>query len=156
MSHSWSYAVCGEGSGTHSSTLAWKIPWTEEPGRLRPWCREESDSTEWLHFHFNALEKEMATHSSVLAWRIPGAMEPAGLPSMGSHRIRHDWSDLAAAAAAAAFSNGLISLKFPPCLLCDLTANFFFFFTAESTWGSKSHMARKWQNHTLNLALVES
>ena len=45
------------------------------------------------------LEKEMATHSSVLAWRIPGMGEPGGLPSMGSHRVRHDWSDLAAAAA---------------------------------------------------------
>ena len=48
-------------------------------------------------FHFHALEKEMATHSSVLAWRIPGTGEPGGLPSMGSHRVRHDWSDLAAA-----------------------------------------------------------
>ena len=51
-------------------------------------------------FHFHALEKEMATHSSVLAWRIPGMGEPGGLPSMGSHRVRHDWSDLAAVAAA--------------------------------------------------------
>ena len=50
-------------------------------------------------FHFHALEKEMATHSSVLAWRIPGTTEPGGLPSMGSHRVGHDWSDLAAAAA---------------------------------------------------------
>ena len=50
-------------------------------------------------FHFHALEKEMATHPSVLAWRIPGTGEPGGLPSMGSHRVRHDWSDLAAAAA---------------------------------------------------------
>ena len=50
-------------------------------------------------FHFHELEKEMATHSSVLAWRIPGTGEPGGLPSMGSHRFRHDWSDLAAAAA---------------------------------------------------------
>ena len=50
--------------------------------------------------HFHALEKEMATHSSVLAWRIPGTGEPGGLPSMGSHRVGHDWSDLAAAAAA--------------------------------------------------------
>ena len=49
-------------------------------------------------FHFHALEKEMATHSSVLAWRIPGTGEPRGLPSMGLHRGRHDWSDLAAAA----------------------------------------------------------
>ena len=53
-------------------------------------------------FHFHALEKEMATPSSVLAWRIPGTGEPGGLPSMGSHRVGHDWSDLAAAAAAAA------------------------------------------------------
>ena len=51
-------------------------------------------------FHFHALEKEMATHSNVLAWRIPGTGEPGGLPSMGSHRIGHGWSDLAAAAAA--------------------------------------------------------
>ena len=48
-------------------------------------------------FRFHALEKEMATHSSVLAWRIPGTEEPGGLPSMGSHRVRHDWSNLAAA-----------------------------------------------------------
>ena len=48
-------------------------------------------------FHFHALEKEMATHSSVLAWRIPGTGNPGGLPSMGSHRVGHDWSDLAAA-----------------------------------------------------------
>ena len=46
-------------------------------------------------FHFHALEKEMATHSSVLAWRIPGTEEPGGLLSLGSHRVRHDWSDLA-------------------------------------------------------------
>ena len=50
-------------------------------------------------FYFHALEKEMATHSSVLAWRIPGTGEPGELPSMGSHRVRYDWSDLAAAAA---------------------------------------------------------
>ena len=50
-------------------------------------------------FHFHALEEEMATHSSVLAWRIPGTGEPGGLPSLGSHRVRHDWSDLAVAAA---------------------------------------------------------
>ena len=58
-----------------------------------------SDFTFTLHFH--ALEKEMATHSSVLAWRIPGTGEPGGLLSMESHRVRHDWSDLAAVAAAA-------------------------------------------------------
>ena len=72
----------------HSSTLAWKIPWKEEPGRLQSMGSLESDTTERLHFH--ALEEEMATHSSVLAWRIPGMGEPDGLPSMGSHRVGHD------------------------------------------------------------------
>ena len=61
-----------------------------------PWVAK---SRTWLSdftftFRFRALGKEMATHSSVLAWRIPGAGEPGGLPSMGSHRVRHDWSDL--------------------------------------------------------------
>ena len=59
-----------------------------------------SKSQTWLSdfpftFHFHALEKAMATHSSVLAWRIPGMGQPGGLPSMGSHRVGHDWSDLA-------------------------------------------------------------
>ena len=76
----------------HSSTLALKIPWTEEPGRLQSMGSLSqtrlSDFT--FPFPFHALEKEMATHSSVLAWRIPGMGEPSGLPSMGSHRVRHD------------------------------------------------------------------
>ena len=65
-----------------------------------PWGRWESDTTERLHFHFSlsSLEKEMATHSGVFAWRIPGMREPGGLQSMGSHRVRQDWSDLVAAA----------------------------------------------------------
>ena len=61
-------------------------------------------------FHFHALEKEMAPHSSVLAWRIPGTGEPGGLPSTGSHRVGHDWSDLAAAAAARWHSCSLVRL----------------------------------------------
>ena len=73
----------------HSSTLAWKIPWMEEPGRL-----QSMGSLRVGHFtftfHFHALEKEMATHSSVLAWRIPGTGEPGGMLSMGSHRVGHD------------------------------------------------------------------
>ena len=120
---------------THSSILAWKIPWIEEPGRITVYrvsksqtglstytqlkfqndtplqysCLENPmDGGAWqapVHgvarsrtrlsdfpftFHFHALEKEMATHSSVLAWRISGTGEPGGLPSMGSHRVRHD------------------------------------------------------------------
>ena len=69
-----------------------------------PWGRWELDTTSNFSFtfHFHALEKEMATHSSILAWRIPGMAEAGGLLSMGSHRVGHDWSDLAAAAAAAA------------------------------------------------------
>ena len=81
------------------------------PGKFRgrrslvgcsPWGLEESDMTDRLHFHFHALEKQMATHSSVLAWRIPGTGEPGRLPSMGSHRVGHNWCSLAAAAATAA------------------------------------------------------
>ena len=144
----------------HSSSLAWKTPWTEEPGRLQSmgslrvgqdwatslslftfmhwrrkwqptpvflpgesqgrgsltgcclWGRWESDTIERHHFHFSfslftftfhlhALEKEMATHSCVLAWRIPGMEEYRGLLSLGLHRVRYDWRDLAAVAAAA-------------------------------------------------------
>ena len=65
----------------YSSTLAWKIPWTEEPGRLQSIT---------FTFHFHALEKEMATHSSVLAWRIPEMGEPGGLLSIRSHRVGHN------------------------------------------------------------------
>ena len=83
----------------HSSTLAWKNPmdggawWAAVHGvaKSRTWL-----SNFTVTFHFHALEKEIATHSSVLAWRIPGMAEPGGLLSMGSHRVRHDWSDLAA------------------------------------------------------------
>ena len=128
----------------HSSTLAWKIPWAEEPGRLQsmasrrvrhnwatslslftfmhwrrkwqptpvllpekshgqrslvgysPWGREESDTTEQLHFQFSlsCIGEGNGNHSSILAWRIPGTEEPGGLPSMGSHRVGHDWRDL--------------------------------------------------------------
>ena len=85
----------------HSSTLAWKIPWTEEPGGLPSMgshrVGHDFTFTFTFTFHFLALEKEMATHSSVLAWRIPGTGEPGGLPSMGSHRVGHDWSNLATA-----------------------------------------------------------
>ena len=82
-----------EEMATHSSILAWKIPWTEEPRRLQVHGVARSQtrlSNFTFTFQFHALEKEMATHSSVLAWRIPGMGEPGGLLSMGSHRVRHD------------------------------------------------------------------
>ena len=78
----------------HSSTLAWKIPWVEEPGRslqsmgVTKSLARLSDFT--FTFHLHALEKEMATHSSVLAWRIAGMGEPGGLPSLGSNRVGHN------------------------------------------------------------------
>ena len=68
----------------HSSTLAWKIPWTEEPGRLEFLVKGRTRLSNFTFtFHFHALEKEMATHSIVLAWRIPGTGEPGGLPIYG-------------------------------------------------------------------------
>ena len=75
----------------HSSTLAWKIRWMEEPGGLQSmgsWRFGHDWETSLFAFHFHALEKEMATHSSVLAWRIPGTGEPGGLPSCGVAQSR--------------------------------------------------------------------
>ena len=95
--------ICGEGNGTPLQYSCLENPmgggawWAAVHGVAR--------SQTWLSdfpftFHVHALEKEMATHSSVLAWRIPGLGEPGGLPSMGSHRVGHNWRDLAEAAAA--------------------------------------------------------
>ena len=76
----------------HSSTLAWKIPWTEVPEAIIHGVAKSrarlSDFT--FTFHFHALEKEMAAHSRVLAWRIPGTGKPGGPLSMGSHRVGDD------------------------------------------------------------------
>ena len=92
----------GEGNGTPLQYSCLENPMD----RAAWWAAVHAvtKSRTWLSaftftFHFYALEKEMATHSSVLAWRIPGMGEPGGLPSMGSHRVGHDWSNLAAAAA---------------------------------------------------------
>ena len=95
------YTRVGEGNGT---PLQYSC--LENPMDGGAWCAAVhgvarsrirlSDFT--FTFHFHALEKEMATHSSVLAWRIPGTGEPGGLPPMGSHRVGHDWCDLAAVA----------------------------------------------------------
>ena len=94
------YMHAGEGNGTPLQYSCLENPmdrgawWAAVHGVAKSWT--------WLSnftfpFHFHALEKEMATHSSVLAWRIPWMGEPGGLPSVGSHRVGHDWSDLAAA-----------------------------------------------------------
>ena len=102
----WTHVSCigGEGNGTPLQHSCLENPmnggawWAAVHGVSKSRTRL-SDFP--FTFHFHALEKEMATHSSVLAWRIPGMVEPGGLPSMGSHRVGHDWSDLAAAPALA-------------------------------------------------------
>ena len=89
----WCWRRPEKAMAPHSSTLAWKIPWTEEPGRLQSMgsLRSRTRLSKFTFiFHFPALEKEMATHFSVLAWRIPGTGEPGGLLSLGLHRVGHD------------------------------------------------------------------
>ena len=95
---------CGKGNGTPLQYSCLENPmdggawWAAVHGVAKSQTRLSNFP---FTFHFHALEKEMATHSSVFAWRIPGTGEPGGRPSMGSHRVGHDWSDLAAAAAVA-------------------------------------------------------
>ena len=114
MSLSW------EGNGTPLQYSCLENPldggawWAAVHGVAKIWTWL-SDFT--FTFHFHALEKEMATHSSVLAWRIPGMGEPGGLLSMGSHRVRHDWSDLAAASGV--FKTGIKS----PWIKADAQSN---------------------------------
>ena len=86
---------------THSSTLAWKIPWMEEPDRLQSMGSLESDTTERLHFRFSlsCIGEGNGNPLQCFCLENPRDGEPGGLPFMGSHRVGHDWSDLAAAAA---------------------------------------------------------
>ena len=89
--------VHGEGNGTPLQYSCLANPM--DGGAWKAAVHGVAEGWTWLSdftftFHFHALEKEMATHSSVLAWRIPGTGEPGGLLSLGSHRVRHDWSDL--------------------------------------------------------------
>ena len=124
----------------HSSTLAWKLPWTEEPDRLKSvgLLKSRTQLSDFTFtFHFHALEREMATHSGVLAWRIPGTGEPGGLPSMGSHRVGHDWSDLAAAAAAAKCWDKDVVLFLPHKQACR-SGSFW-----KASWDSQQVMLRK-------------
>ena len=95
--------LLGEGNGTPLQYSCLENPmdggaWSATVHGVAKSQTRLSDFT--FTFHFHALEKEMATHSSVLAWRIPRTVEPGGLLSMGSHRVGHDWRDLAAAAVA--------------------------------------------------------
>ena len=98
----------GEGSGNPLQYSCLENPmdggawWAAVHGVVKSWARLSGFP---FSFHFHALEKEMATHSSVLAWRILGTTEPGGLPSMGSHRVRHDW--LADGISALIFTGGV-------------------------------------------------
>ena len=99
--HYYIYTYIGEGNGTPLQGSCLENPmdggaWWAAVHRVAKSRTRLSDFT--FTFHFHILEKETATHSSVLAWRIPGTGKPDGLPSMGSHRVQHDWSDLVAAA----------------------------------------------------------
>ena len=115
------YCICGDIAFLTPLCRNWSVRTPlqyfclENPMDGEAWwaaVHEVAKSRIWLSdltftFHFHALDKEMATHSSVLAWRVPGTGEPCGLPSMGSHRVGHDWSDLAAAVAVL---NSFVSL----------------------------------------------
>ena len=99
----------------HSSTLAWPIPWT---GRslvgCSPWGREESDTSERLHFRFSlsCIGEGNGNPLQCSCGRIPGTGEPGGLPSVGSHRVGHNWGDLAVAVAATLITEVILfSLK---------------------------------------------
>ena len=92
------YDGIGEGNGTplQYSCLENPMDGGAWKAAVRGVAEGQTRLSEFIFtFHFHALEKEMATHSGVLAWRIPGMGEPGKLPSMGSHRVGHDWSDLA-------------------------------------------------------------
>ena len=100
----WVYSntILREGNGTPLQYSCLENPM--DGGAWKAAVHGATEGQTWLSdfaftFPFHALEKEMATHSSVLAWRIPRTGEPGGLPSMGSHRVGHNWNDLAAAAA---------------------------------------------------------
>ena len=100
--------VIGEGNGAplQYSRLANPMDWEAWKAAVHGVAEGRTQLSDFTFtFHFPALEKEMATHSSVLAWRIPGTAKPGGLPSMGSHRVGYDWSDLAAAETTQMFIN---------------------------------------------------
>ena len=108
----FSLSCIGEGNGTPLQDSRLENPidggawWAAVHGVIKSRTRLSNFT---FTFHFHALEKEMATHSSVLAWRVPGMGDPGGLPSMGSHWVGHDWSDLAAAAVAAVLGGWLFT-----------------------------------------------
>ena len=100
---------------THSSTLAWRFPWVEEPGRLQSMGsrRVRGVGHDWATSLslFTFMHWRRKWQPIVLAWRIPGMAEPGGLPSVGSHRAGHDWSHLAAVAVTAQTADGSLARR---------------------------------------------
>ena len=100
---SYLQTIAEKAVATHSSTLAWKIPWTEETGRLQSmglWRVRHDWATSLSLFTFTHWRRKWQPTLVFLPGESQGQGEPGGLPSMGLHRVRHDWSDLAAAASA--------------------------------------------------------
>ena len=149
-----------EGSGTPFKYSCLENPmdggawWAAVHGVAKSWTRLSNCT---FTFHFHALEKEMATHSSVLGWRIPGTAEPGGLPSMGSHRVGHDWSNLAATAAIVFMSkfqkccrNGNQGLKELWKLRKDMKSQYLCKYRIEwVTWASPAFYQRKSTSYSL-------
>ena len=141
-----SQLVLGEGNGTPLQYSCLENPmdggaWKAAVHGVAESQTRLSDFT--FTFHFHALEKEMATHSSVLAWRIPGTGEPDGLLSLGSHRVGHDWSNLAAAAACTFSLSAFITIK----LLSPVLFKISIFVTVLSL--SDPHYLHIWSVHHL-------
>ena len=117
----FSFSCIGEGNGNPLQCSCLENPrdgaswWAAVHGIVKSQTRLSNFT---FTFHFNALEKEMAAHPSVLAWRIPGTGHPGGLPSMGSHRVGHDWSDSACTRQLSyiqPYFNSSLSLPCPTC-----------------------------------------
>ena len=96
----------------HSITLAWKIPWTEEPGRLQSMGSRRVGHDWATSLSLSCIGEGNGNPLQFPAWRIPGTEEPGGLPSVGSHRVGHDWRDLAAAAAICVWLFFWINISF--------------------------------------------
>ena len=132
---------------SHSSPLAWKIPWTEEPGRsMGSWRVGHNWVTSLSLFTFMHWRRKWQPTPVFLPGESQGRGEPGGLPSMGSHRVGHDWSDLAAAAAAMWFHQGSMTREEKPCTnTCIVFLNYeekLFFLNFESS-GRQSELPKE-------------
>ena len=127
---------------THSSTLTWKVPWMEEPGRLQSMVSRRVGhnwATSLSLFTFMHWRRKWQPTPVFFAWRIPGIGEPGGLLSMGSHRVGHDWSNLAAAKHLSAYASFDQSYTFCPVDFKQLSWNLIQMHFISSFKGQKWH-----------------